>query len=121
MNREDSGLKDVVGIGNAMVDILAHANEDFLATHNLVKGVMTLVDAEQGASIYEAMQSTVEMSGGSVGNTMAGLASLGAPGRTSARSETISLETSSTATYSPSALSFPPRQPSTALPRPAAW
>ena len=80
MNREDSGLKDVVGIGNAMVDILAHANEDFLATHNLVKGVMTLVDAEQGASIYEAMQSTVEMSGGSVGNTMAGLASLGGTG-----------------------------------------
>ena len=80
MNREDSGLKDVVGIGNAMVDILTHADEDFLATHNMIKGVMTLVDAEQGASIYEAMESTVAMSGGSVGNTMAGLASLGGTG-----------------------------------------
>ena len=80
MNREDSGLRDVVGIGNAMVDILTHADEDFLATHNMIKGVMTLVDADQGASIYEAMDSTVAMSGGSVGNTMAGLASLGGSG-----------------------------------------
>ena len=80
MNAQDSGLKDVVGIGNAMVDILAHADEDFLATHNMIKGVMTLVDADQGASIYEAMESTVAMSGGSVGNTMAGLASLGGAG-----------------------------------------
>ena len=76
----NSNLKDVVGIGNAMVDILTHADEGFLATHNLIKGAMTLVDADQSASLYQAMGSTVEMSGGSVGNTMAGLASLGGTG-----------------------------------------
>lgn len=80
MNRENNNLKDVVGIGNAMVDVLAHADEAFLATHNLTKGAMTLVDADRSAGIYQAMSSTVEMSGGSVGNTMAGLASLGGGG-----------------------------------------
>ncbi len=80
INREDSSLKDVVGIGNAMVDILAHADEEFLATHNMIKGAMVLVDADRGASIYDAMESTVAISGGSVGNTMAGLASLGGTG-----------------------------------------
>ena len=80
INREDNSLKDVVGIGNAMVDILAHADEEFLATHNMIKGAMVLVDADQGASIYNAMESTVAISGGSVGNTMAGLASLGGTG-----------------------------------------
>ena len=76
----NNNLKDVVGIGNAMVDILTNADEGFLAAHNLTKGAMTLVDADQGASIYQAMGPTVEMSGGSVGNTMAGLASLGGTG-----------------------------------------
>ena len=76
----NNNLKDVVGIGNAMVDILTNADEQFLAAHNLTKGAMTLVDADQGASIYQAMGATVEMSGGSVGNTMAGLASLGGTG-----------------------------------------
>ena len=75
-----NNLKDVVGIGNAMVDVLAHADETFLAAHNLTKGAMTLVDADQSANIYQAMGQTVEMSGGSVGNTMAGLASLGGGG-----------------------------------------
>jgi sugar/nucleoside kinase (ribokinase family) len=80
MNKGSSSLKDVVGIGNAMVDILAHADEAFLAEHRLAKGAMTLVDAPQAAGIYEAMGPGVEMSGGSVGNTMAGLASLGGTG-----------------------------------------
>ena len=79
MNTEET-LKDVVGIGNAMVDILAPADEAFLAKHNLAKGAMTLVDATQAAGIHEAMGPGVEMSGGSVGNTMAGLATLGGTG-----------------------------------------
>ena len=80
MSKEKETLKDVVGIGNAMVDILASADEAFLATHSLVKGAMTLVDATQAARIHEAMGPRVKMSGGSVGNTMAGLASLGGTG-----------------------------------------
>ena len=80
MNKGRDTLKDVVGIGNAMVDILAPADEAFLAEHNLAKGTMTLVEAEQAAGIYEAMGPGVEMSGGSVGNTMAGIASLGGTG-----------------------------------------
>jgi sugar/nucleoside kinase (ribokinase family) len=80
MMSTEGTLKDVVGIGNAMVDILAPADEAFLAEHGLVKGGMTLVDASQAASIHKAMGPGVEMSGGSVGNTMAGLASLGGTG-----------------------------------------
>ena len=80
MSTGENILKDVVGIGNAMVDILAPADEAFLAEHGLVKGGMTLVDASQAASIHKAMGPGVEMSGGSVGNTMAGLASLGGTG-----------------------------------------
>ena len=79
MNTEEK-LKDVVGIGNAIVDILATADEAFLAHHNLAKGGMILVEAGQSAGIYDAMGPGVEMSGGSVGNTMAGLASLGGTG-----------------------------------------
>ena len=73
-------MKDVLGIGNAIVDVLTHADDAFLFKHSLVRGAMTLVDAEQGASILEAMSSTVEVSGGSVANTMAGIASLGGTG-----------------------------------------
>ena len=80
MNTGQNNLKDVVGIGNAMVDILASADEAFLAEHGLAKGGMTLVDASQATEIHEAMGPGVEMSGGSVGNTMAGLASLGGTG-----------------------------------------
>jgi sugar/nucleoside kinase (ribokinase family) len=80
MSKEENTLKDVVGIGNAMVDILAPADEAFLVKHNMSKGGMTLVESHQAAVIYQAMGQGVEMSGGSVGNTMAGLASLGGTG-----------------------------------------
>jgi sugar/nucleoside kinase (ribokinase family) len=80
MYEEQRNLKDVVGIGNAMVDILAPAGEAFLLEHGLLKGAMTLVDALQADKIHEAMVPGIEMSGGSVGNTMAGLASLGGTG-----------------------------------------
>jgi sugar/nucleoside kinase (ribokinase family) len=71
---------DVVGIGNAIVDVIAHADDAFLAREGLVKGTMTLVDAPRAEALYQVMGPAVEISGGSVGNTMAGLASLGGTG-----------------------------------------
>jgi len=73
----DAGLFDVVGIGNAIVDVLAHAEEGFLAEHGLNKGTMTLIDAERATALYGAMGPGIEVSGGSAANTIAGLASLG--------------------------------------------
>jgi sugar/nucleoside kinase (ribokinase family) len=68
---------DVVGIGNAMVDVIAHADDAFLRTHDLVKGAMTLIDADRAEELYARIPPAVEVSGGSAGNTVAGLASLG--------------------------------------------
>jgi len=71
---------DVVGIGNAIVDVLAHADEKFLVKHNLAKGAMTLIDDDRAAALYDAMAPAVECSGGSAANTIACLASLGGDG-----------------------------------------
>jgi len=71
---------DVVGIGNAIVDVIAHADERFLADENLAKGAMTLIDAERAQALYAKMGPAVESSGGSAANTIAGIASLGGPG-----------------------------------------
>jgi len=68
----------VLGIGNAIVDVLAHTDDAFLAERGMVKGAMTLVDATEAETLYQAMGPAVEMSGGSAANTIAGLASLGA-------------------------------------------
>ncbi|MEE8275304.1 MAG: adenosine kinase, partial [Alphaproteobacteria bacterium] len=71
---------DVVGIGNAIVDVLVHADDAFLDAHGLAKGAMALIDAEQAASLYADMGPGVEVSGGSAANTLAGLAALGGAG-----------------------------------------
>src|SRR5215469_10794376 len=71
---------DVLGIGNAIVDVIAHAEEEFLAREGLVKGTMTLIDAARAEALYRLMGPAIEASGGSAGNTMAGLASLGGSG-----------------------------------------
>jgi len=71
---------DVVGIGNAIVDVIAHADDAFLARQGLAKGTMTLVDERRAESLYGEMGPGIESSGGSAGNTMAGLASLGGRG-----------------------------------------
>ena len=71
---------DVVGIGNAIVDVIAHAEDAFLAQEALVKGTMTLVDAARAEALYRMMGPAIEASGGSAGNTMAGIASLGGKG-----------------------------------------
>ena len=68
---------DVVGIGNAIVDVLSHSDHAFLDAHGLPKGGMTLVDAATADRVYGAMGPGVEVSGGSVANTMAALAMLG--------------------------------------------
>ena len=71
---------DVLGIGNAIVDILAHAEDSFLSQEGLEKGAMALVDAERAGELYAKVGPAVECSGGSAANTIAGLASLGAKG-----------------------------------------
>lgn len=71
---------DVVGIGNAIVDVLCQADDHFLDRHGLTKGAMMLVDAEQAGRLYAAMPPGVEISGGSAANTMAGIAALGGKG-----------------------------------------
>ena len=75
-----SAVIDVVGIGNAIVDVIAHADERFIAAQGLAPGAMTLIDAERADSLYRAMGPAIESSGGSAGNTMAGIASLGGTG-----------------------------------------
>src|SRR5699024_3261809 len=71
---------DVVGIGNAIVDVLAQASDSFIAEQELPKGSMTLIDMSRAESLYSAMGPAVEVSGGSCANTMAGVASLGGQG-----------------------------------------
>ena len=69
---------DVVGIGNAIVDIIDNTDDAFLARHGMAKGGMALIDEAQAEAIYASMGPAMELSGGSAGNTIAGLASLGA-------------------------------------------
>jgi sugar/nucleoside kinase (ribokinase family) len=71
---------DVVGIGNAIVDVLSHADDAFIAELGLIKGTMRLIDGETAHRLYEAMGPAVEVSGGSAANTIAALASLGGSG-----------------------------------------
>jgi len=68
---------DVTAIGNAIVDVIARCDEDFLAREGLTKGSMQLVSQEQSAALYTRMGQALETSGGSAGNTVAGIASLG--------------------------------------------
>ena len=70
-------LIDVLGIGNAIVDVIAHADDAFLDTHGMPKGGMALIDEARAEAIYEVMGAGIQASGGSAGNTMAGIASLG--------------------------------------------
>ncbi|MCU1378777.1 MAG: adenosine kinase [Acidimicrobiales bacterium] len=71
---------DVVGVGNALVDVISLEQDAFIGSHGLVKGAMTLIDTERAEALYGAMGPGIEMSGGSAANTMAGLASLGGHG-----------------------------------------
>jgi sugar/nucleoside kinase (ribokinase family) len=69
---------DVLGIGNAIFDVLVQTDEGFLAAHGMTKGGMALIDEARALSIYRDMGPATEMSGGSAANTIVGIASLGA-------------------------------------------
>jgi sugar/nucleoside kinase (ribokinase family) len=69
---------DVLGIGNAIFDVLVRTDEGFLAAHGMAKGGMALIDETRAASIYRDMGPATEMSGGSAANTIVGVANLGA-------------------------------------------
>jgi len=71
---------DVVGIGNAIVDVLSQTDDAFLGAQDLPKGTMTLIDAARAEELYGAMGPAVEVSGGSAANTLAGVAALGGQG-----------------------------------------
>ena len=77
MINKDSTLYDVVGIGNAIVDVLAKVGDGFLRERSLPKGGMTLVEAADAGKIYADLIPEREVSGGSAANTVSGLASLG--------------------------------------------
>jgi sugar/nucleoside kinase (ribokinase family) len=71
---------DVLTVGNAIVDIIARCEEDFLLDNNIAKAAMNLIDAERSALLYSRMGPAIETSGGSAGNTAAGVASFGGKG-----------------------------------------
>jgi len=68
---------DVLGIGNAIVDVMVKIEEDFLARERLVKGAMRLVERDESERLYKLMPPAIEASGGCAGNTTAGVASFG--------------------------------------------
>jgi sugar/nucleoside kinase (ribokinase family) len=69
---------DVLGVGNAIFDVLVKTDEAFLASHGMTKGSMALIDEDRAAAIYRDMGPATEMSGGSGANTIVGISSLGA-------------------------------------------
>jgi sugar/nucleoside kinase (ribokinase family) len=71
---------DVLGIGNAIVDVFARVDDDFLLSRNLTKGMMRLIDEPEAHELYGRMGPSTQISGGSAANTIAGIASFG--GRT---------------------------------------
>src|ERR1700710_314587 len=73
-----SAKYDVLGIGNAIFDVLVQADDSFLSSHGMTKGGMALIDETRAASIYRDMGPATEMSGGSAANSIVGIANLGA-------------------------------------------
>ena len=62
---------DVIGLGNAIVDVIAHAQDDFIVAHDLAKGAMTLIDEARAEALYAAMGPAQIISGGCAANTAA--------------------------------------------------
>jgi sugar/nucleoside kinase (ribokinase family) len=75
--KPETELLDVVGIGSPLVDVIARADDELLERLGLTKGSMTLVDLDQAEAMYASMPASIEISGGSAANTVAGVASLG--------------------------------------------
>ena len=76
-NKENQQLIDVVGVGNAIVDVITEVEESFIKKQNLTKGSMSLISEERSAEMHQAMPAGKEMPGGSAANTMVGVAQLG--------------------------------------------
>lgn len=72
---------DVVGIGNALVDVISHEVDGFIDELGVPKGAMTLIDQERATDIYASMGAAIEISGGSAANTIVGVAALGGTAR----------------------------------------
>ena len=70
---------DVVGIGNAVVDVISHADDAFLTDNGIEKGIMQLVEQDRSEHLYAAMKDRIQTPGGSVANTVAGVGALGLP------------------------------------------
>src|SRR6476469_8855388 len=70
-----SAAYDVLGIGNAIVDVIARTEDDFLVKHGMNKGAMALIDEARAEAIYASMGQATQSSGGSGANTIAGVAS----------------------------------------------
>ncbi|HEY5725923.1 MAG TPA: adenosine kinase, partial [Methylomirabilota bacterium] len=68
----------VVGIGNALVDVISHIEDSFLSENGVERGIMQLIDRDRAVDLYGRMGPAREVSGGSAANTIAGLAALGA-------------------------------------------
>ena len=68
---------EVVGIGNAVVDVISHADDTFLAENGIEKGIMQLIERDRAEDLYAAMQDRLQTPGGSVANTVAGAGALG--------------------------------------------
>lgn len=71
---------DVVGLGNAIVDVIAQTDDNFLIRHGIAKGAMTLIDGHRAKVLEDVLAETIVTPGGSAANTIAGLASLGGKG-----------------------------------------
>jgi len=71
---------DVVGLGNAIVDVISEANEAFLTQWGIVKNAMNLIEEDRADALIKASVNAIETSGGSGANTIAGIASLGGRG-----------------------------------------
>ena len=69
---------DVLGVGNAIVDVLVEVRDDFLTDREITKGTMTLIDADHALELYGSIPGAAEVAGGSAANTMVGVAALGA-------------------------------------------
>ena len=68
---------EVVGIGNAVVDVISHADDTFLNDNGIEKGIMQLIERDRAESLYATMQDRLQTPGGSVANTIAGIGALG--------------------------------------------
>lgn len=77
LTNKDGILYDVVGVGNALVDMIAMVDDDFLGTHDMVKGSMALIETDRAVQLSQAVGASTRTSGGSGANTLAGIASLG--------------------------------------------